>query len=440
MLHRRVVSILSLAGLGALVLSASPAYAVAPPIASIVITAPTQGAHLVGATSVTFAGLMDPSTTNVPWAVQLIVDGVTDTAPGDTDRCAGPVGTTQCDGSLAWDTTKLAPGPHTLADLFTTVDLNTAVLTTVQSSTEDVVVDHPTPDIVISSPTDGATAVGLLAITANGSTDSALTEFPSTTALSVDGVQVDAQDCQSPVAHTCAYVLRWNATKAAAGKHVLTVTMHTRDNAQAPMETVMSTPLSVYVPYPTTLTATSTGPIPFGKAGTVNGRLVRTADHVPVAGRTLTVTLGQVGAPGSRTMHAITRADGSFSVSFTSTAGTSVSVASMGDQDYAAASTRTFQKMYLQPTCRLLRSTVKVRALVKGICNIPGIGYYFPVNVQVLYRGVWRTAGGGVTGHSTLVAFLVKFFKKGHFALRIALPPTEEFLVSYSPAVRVTIV
>jgi hypothetical protein len=170
------------------------------PVPSVVLTAPPAG-PVVGVVPVSATATVPDPLTEYPESVVLLVDGV---PTGAAFTC--PVGERVCVASFSWDATGL--------DL--PVELSAQVVTTrAREATSDVVPvspSNPVPTVSITSPTDGATVVGVTEVTATASVPDPLTEFPESVVLLVDGVATgDAFTC--PVGEReCVASFSWDAT------------------------------------------------------------------------------------------------------------------------------------------------------------------------------------------------------------------------------------
>jgi hypothetical protein len=166
-----------------------------------------------------------------PQSLTLLVDG----SEMDTEDCETEPTATSCDTELDWDTTAAALGAHQL-----TVELTTSLGTSAPSPVVHVTLaDLPVPVVTISSPTAGATVGGYVAVTATGSVDSSLGDFPLFMGLLVDGTLVgDVVSC--PAAGACTLSFSWDATTL-SGTHQLQVGIATEQNG------TVSAPITVTV-------------------------------------------------------------------------------------------------------------------------------------------------------------------------------------------------
>jgi hypothetical protein len=180
----------------------SDAVVVSPsnPEPTVSITSPTDGATVVGVTEVTASASVPAPLSELPSSVVLLVD---DVPVGDPFVC--PVGERDCAASFSWDATGL--------DL--PVSLSARVVTTLgREATSDAVSvspSNPVPTVSITSPTDGATVVGVTELAVSGSVDLALTETVTGIEVFADGLSVGTVDCV-PVTSTCSGSVSWDAT------------------------------------------------------------------------------------------------------------------------------------------------------------------------------------------------------------------------------------
>jgi hypothetical protein len=187
------------------------------PAPTVSITSPTTGDTVFGSVGVAVTGGVDPTLTDAPAQLLLSVDGGTP----QTFICPAPGPANTCTHSFTWDATGLT-GSHALTATIVTNNAVQAVTTPV-----NVTVNNPAPTVAITSPSEGATVVGLATVSVTASTDAALTDYPSTLELLVDGTSFQTKDCPAPLtAHACSLDFAWDATKL-SGAHVLTAAVHT---------------------------------------------------------------------------------------------------------------------------------------------------------------------------------------------------------------------
>src|SRR5581483_2431394 len=167
-----------------------------PPTVSI--TSPSNGATISGTVTVT-ANASD----NVGVAgVQFLLDGA---ALGAEDTAA-PY-------SVAFDTTKVANGSHTLTararDAAGNSATSSAVTVTVSNGPPP---DTTPPAVAITSPSNGATISGTVTVTANASDNVGVAGVQ----FLLDGAALGAEDTAAP------YSVAFDTTKVANGSHTLT--------------------------------------------------------------------------------------------------------------------------------------------------------------------------------------------------------------------------
>ena len=166
-----------------------PPDSVAP---SVSLTAPAAGALLAGSRSLT-ANASD----NVGVAgVQFKRDG----------QNVG-VEDTSAPYSVSWDTTGVADGAHTLTAVARDAAGNTA-----SAANVDVTVDNTAPSVSVSSPAEGATVSGTVAVNGAAADGDAVAGVQ----FRLDGQNLGAEDTSAP------YSASWDTAGATNGPHTLT--------------------------------------------------------------------------------------------------------------------------------------------------------------------------------------------------------------------------
>ena len=184
---------LSPAAIGALIALASPDPTdTTPP--TVAITAPASGSTVSGTVTVS-ANATDSGGIA---GVQFTLDGVN---LGAEDLTA-PY-------SVAWNTSTVAAGSHTLAaqarDLAGNL-ASTAITVTVAAAT-----DTTPPTVAITAPASGSTVSGTVTVSANATDSGGIAGVQFT----LDGVNLGAEDLTAP------YSVAWNTSTVAAGSHTL---------------------------------------------------------------------------------------------------------------------------------------------------------------------------------------------------------------------------
>jgi Galactose oxidase-like, Early set domain/Bacterial Ig domain len=223
---------------------------------AVTITAPAASATVNGSVMITAT-----ASDNVGVAgVQFKVDGVN----------IGTEVTGISPYSVAWDTTGVANGPHTL----TAVVRDTSNLTTTSAGVGVTVSNDTTPPTVtLTAPASGATVSGIVTVTATASDNAGVAGLQ----FKLDGANLGAEVTGAPP-----YSISWNTTGAINGSHTLAAVA--RDTANL-TTTSAGVPVTVSnVPDTTPPTVTITAP---ASGATVSGAITLTAtasDNVGVAG------------------------------------------------------------------------------------------------------------------------------------------------------------
>ena len=159
---------------------------------AVAVTAPIAGATVAG--SVTISANASDNVGVV--GVQFRLDGAN---LGGEDTTA-PY-------SVAWNTTTVTSGPHTL-----TAVARDAAGNATTSAGITVTVDNVGPTVAISSPANGATVAGTITVTADTSDAGGV----SGVQFRLDGANLGAEDTTAP------YSVAWDTTAATNGSHTLT--------------------------------------------------------------------------------------------------------------------------------------------------------------------------------------------------------------------------
>jgi Bacterial Ig domain len=187
-----------------------------PPTATI--TSPSAGDQVAGQVLVQARGDIDAAMEgDAAKDMTLLVDG----AAVDSAPCTPGNDPHSCPYALGWDSSQAATGLHTLQTLFSTTHGQTATSPTVTVT----LVDPPQPVVSVTSPTAGTSLSGAIAVTATGSVDGSLGDFPVGMGLVVDDVAVgDLVPCPQ-AASSCALSLPWDGPTL--GAHRLAVVLVT---------------------------------------------------------------------------------------------------------------------------------------------------------------------------------------------------------------------
>ncbi len=188
---------------------------------AVAISAPADGATVLGTTSVT-ATATDASGVA---GVQFKLDGVNLGAEDTTSPY-----------STSWNTTTATNGTHTLTAVARDTLNNTSNATTVTVTVNNPPPDTTGPAVAISAPADGATVLGTTSVTATATDASGVAGVQ----FKLDGVNLGAEDTTSP------YSTSWNTTTVTNGTHTLTAvardTLNNTSNATTVTVTVNNPP------------------------------------------------------------------------------------------------------------------------------------------------------------------------------------------------------
>ncbi len=136
--------------------------------------------------------------------------------------------------SLAWSTTGVANGPHTL----TAIARDTSNLTTTSASVP-VTVDTTPPTVAISSPAGSSTVSGSVTVTATAADNVAMVGVQ----FKLDGANLGAE-----VTGTSPYSVTWNTVASANGPHTLTAVARDGANLTTTSATVPVTVSNTVAP------------------------------------------------------------------------------------------------------------------------------------------------------------------------------------------------
>ncbi len=149
---------------------------------------------------------------------------------------------------LAWDTTKVANGKHTL----TAVATNTANLSTTSTSVT-VDVENPTPPTVqITAPANNATVSGTQTVTVNATDKQGMANVQ----YKLDGTNLGSSVTTAP------YSFSWDTTTATNGTHTLTAVATNIDNQSTTSTNVLVNVQNTVVTPPSGGSGTNTIPNP----------------------------------------------------------------------------------------------------------------------------------------------------------------------------------
>ena len=111
--------------------------------------------------------------------------------------------------SIAWNTTGVPDGAHTLTAVARDAAGNTTTSAAVGVTVDNV--DDTPPSVSIASPADGATVSGTISVTANASDDVGVAGVQ----FRLDGANIGSEDTSAP------WQISWNTVNASDGAHTL---------------------------------------------------------------------------------------------------------------------------------------------------------------------------------------------------------------------------
>jgi hypothetical protein len=164
---------------------------------TVSVTVPTAGASVNGTVNVTATAADAVGVTGV----QFRLDG----NDLGTEDSSSPYG-------VAWDTTAVSNGTHTLTAVARDAAGNTRTSASVTVTVANAVPDTTPPTVSLSAPADAATVNGSISVTANASDAVGVTAVQ----FRLDGADLGSADTTSP------YAVTWNTSNAANGQHTLT--------------------------------------------------------------------------------------------------------------------------------------------------------------------------------------------------------------------------
>jgi hypothetical protein len=393
---RRTITVAGVLFLAGCALLSSAAWGAPPTVA---ITSPSAGATVKGTVTVTATAT---SAAGDYMSSIAIYDGVNSVG---SDSCQSQV---TCTASVNWAATGLS-GSHSL-----TARARSGSGETSTSAAVVVNVESPPPTVAVTSPLDGSTVAGSIAIAVSSATDPSQTDYP--TGISVfDGVNsLGSVSCQSQ--QVCEGSVRWNAT-GLGGVHSLTARVRTNRGLS-----VTSAPVSVTVSSPRP-TVTITSP----KAGAALRRKLT----VKVAGATDPT---QVDYPTGITVYDGTSSIGSISCQGQQSCAGSVvwdarqakgrhTLTAVIRTNTGRTATSPAVKVGVaarkkpKPSCKLSSFSLKVGSSTRGRCTMSGVPARTRVAIQVRAGKSWQTVVSGKVASGGRFNFTLRGTKRKTFDL-----------------------
>jgi subtilisin family serine protease len=161
---------------------------------AVSITSPAAGATVSGTVTVNISATDDVAVTKIELYADGTLVGSSTTAPA----------------SIAWDTTSLTAGSHTLQALAYDAANNVGASSSVTVDVQNSPADTTAPTTQISSPTNGATVSGTVSVTVKSSDNVKVTR----TELYIDGKR-------TATSNSASLTFKWNTSKISNGAHNL---------------------------------------------------------------------------------------------------------------------------------------------------------------------------------------------------------------------------
>jgi peptidoglycan/xylan/chitin deacetylase (PgdA/CDA1 family) len=216
---------------------------VTPTTPTVSVSAPAAGSTVSGSTTVS----ANASDTTPLAGVQFKLDGNNVGAEDTTSPY-----------SIAWDTTGVTDGTHSLTAVARNTADGSATSAPVSVTVKNTVAPTP-PTVSVSAPAANATVTGSATLTASASDAKGITSVQ----FKVDGVNVGTADTTSP------YSITWDSKTVSDGTHSVTAVATNSSNL-----TTTSSPVSITVSNPVAPTVSVTAP---AGGATVSGTTALTA-------------------------------------------------------------------------------------------------------------------------------------------------------------------
>ncbi len=399
----------------------------APP-PSVVITAPSAGSTVEG--TVTIAATARAGEGDTPSSVTFY-DGVNEI---ESYECEAQQ---PCTASIEWKATGLS-GTHSL-----TARVETGEDQSVTSAPVVVTVVSPSPTVAITSPANGSTVKGTVAVAVSGATDPSQADYPTSIAV-YDGVnEIDTVDCQGQ--QTCQGAVSWPAT-GLSGVHALTARIKTENGLSA-----TSAPVDVTVrsPAPRVKITHPGGWEPLGGTLTVNVYGYTDPSQVDYPTSIVvfdgTNEIGGIDCQGQQSCggsvrwntHGLSGRHDLTAVIHTNAGRTATSarVVVGGPPPHSPTKPRAPSvKPAATASCRIASPTVALKHRDRGFCVVHGAPRGTDVAIQYRARGRWKTAAPGRVGRGGRFHFFLRGARPARYSLSILIAAS-----SVSKATRIAI-
>jgi hypothetical protein len=252
-------------------------------VPTVSLTAPTAGAFIRGTTNVNATAADNVGVTQV-----VFKDGATTIGTDTTSPY-----------SLAWNTTGVANGAHSL-----TAVASDAAGNATTSAAVSVTVDNAAPAATMTAPANGASVSGTtVTVSATASDNIGVVGVQ----FKLDGTNLSAEDTTSP------YSIVWNSTTVPDGSHALTAVSRdaagntttstavtvTVNNAPPPTASLSSNKPWLYIGNSATLTWSSTNATSCTASGAWSGTLATSGTQIVSPAATSTYNLSCTGTGGT---------------------------------------------------------------------------------------------------------------------------------------------
>lgn len=334
-----------------------------------------------------------------------------------------------CTASIKWEATGLS-GVHSLTARAQTSGVEISENQSATSAPVAVTVVSPAPTVAITSPANGATVKGTIAVTASAATDPSQVDYPTSIAV-YDGVnEIGSIECQGQ--QTCQGSVSWRAT-GLSGVHSLTARVKTKNGVS-----VTSAPASVTVlsPAPSIKITHPTGWESLG--GTLTVSVYGYTDPSQVDYPTSiaifdgTDEIGSIECQGQQTCggsihwntHGLTGRHALTAQIHTHTGRSATSgrvVVGGPPPQPVHKPTALVAKPPATASCHIASPVVEIRHRDRGLCIVHGAPRGTRVAIQYHARGGWRTAAPGRVGRHGRFTFFLRGVRRAHYSLSILI-------------------
>jgi hypothetical protein len=249
--------------------------------------------------------------------------------------------------------------------------------------------------------------------------------------LFIDGVFRAKVLCSVPLQHTCTKTFQWNAAHS-AGSHVIAVTTQTDKSftGTSGARTVLAASASKVV-----LTAPAV--VRAGAKVTVRGKVLATTTGAGISGVVVSITRRPILGSAS-TVRVTTGAGGAFAATYTARSNATVTVVVIRTSWLSSSTGSTRISASAPMTCSLSTRTLRVGAVGKGSCSVPGLRVGTRLSLRYVHNGVTSTLASG-TSKSTTIPFSFGFPARGTYSLRVDLVASTVYVATRSALMPVSV-